>query len=81
MYHSDPYSLHVDDHPIDTESSLIICTIKVNIRALFGVLPIVPLVISPIVPYAANGTTGLPMVPLGEPIVPLALPLAPMVLV
>ena len=34
----------------------------------------VPLVISPMVSLVANGTIGLPMVPLGEPMVPLALP-------
>ena len=51
--------------------------------ALFGVLPMVPLVILPMVPLVANGTFGLPMVPtvpLGEQKVPLALPLVPMVL-
>ena len=41
--------------------------------ALFGVLPMVPLVILPMVPLVAYGTIGLPMVPivpLGEPMVP-----------
>ena len=32
--------------------------------APFGVLPMVPLVILPMVPLVANGTIGLPMVPL-----------------
>ena len=32
--------------------------------ALFGVLPMVPLVILPMVPLVADGTIGLPMVPL-----------------
>ena len=50
-----------------------------EILAVFGVLPMVPLVILPMVPLVANGTIGLPMVPLGEPMVPLALPLVPMV--
>ena len=53
------------------------------IRALFGVLPMVPLVILPVVQLVANGTIDLPMVPtepLGEQMVPLALPLVPMVL-
>ena len=59
------------------------------ILALFGVLPMVLLVILPMVPLAflvplvANGIIGLPMVstvPLGEQMVPLALPLVPMVL-
>ena len=52
------------------------------IRALFGVLPMVSLVILPMVPLVA-GTIGLQMVPkvqLGEQMVPLALPLVPMVL-
>ena len=47
----------------------------------------VPLVILPMVPLVANdtidnanGTIGLPMVPLAELVVPLALPLVPMVL-
>ena len=51
-----------------------------NTEALFRVLPMVPLVISPMVPLVANGTIGFPMVPLGEPMVPLALQLEPMVL-
>ena len=45
------------------------------ILALFGVLPIVPLVILPMVPLVANSTIGkyiglpmVPIVPLGEPI-------------
>ena len=43
----------------------------------------VPLVILPMVPLVANGTIGLPMVPilpLVESMVPLALPLVQMVL-
>ena len=47
------------------------------ILALFGVLPMVPLVILPMVPLVANGTIGLPMVPkvpLGDQMVPLSLP-------
>ena len=32
--------------------------------ALFGVLPMVPLVILPMVPLVANGTIGLPLVPM-----------------
>ena len=49
----------------------------------FGVLPMVPLEILPMVPLVANGTIGLPlvtMVPLGGPIIPLTLPLVTMVL-
>ena len=49
----------------------------------FGVLPMVPLEILAMAPLVANGTIGLPlvpMIPLGGPMVPLALPLVPMVL-
>ena len=41
----------------------------------FGVLPMVPLEILPMAPLVANGTIGLPflpMVPLGGSMVPLA---------
>ena len=54
-----------------------------QILAPFGVLPMVPFVILPMVPLVANGTIGLPMVPIvpfGEPMVPLTLPLVQMVL-
>ena len=53
-------------------------TLNISMRA-FMVLPMVPLEILPMVPLVANGTIGLPlvpMVPLGGPMVPLALPLA-----
>ena len=50
-----------------------------TIQGLFGVLPMVPLEILPMVPLVANGIIGLPMVQLGEPMVPFALPLVPMV--
>ena len=54
---------------------VIVALFKGSPNGTIGNLPMVPLV--------ANGTIGLPMVPLvplGEPMVPFALPLVPMVL-